>query len=138
MDLPSLRIEDGVVAGISGDSRSAKKKERAQRGPAAMSHISGVKRPLTHTNSFTGERVPVHGVETPHDEELTKVPAIKPRPSSFIQTPLAPSQTLINFIQTPNDLNQTFVKSDIQQLGALNHMPNPTTLPIHPPILPSK
>ncbi|XP_057342002.1 cAMP-specific 3',5'-cyclic phosphodiesterase isoform X3 [Microplitis mediator] len=73
LDLPSLHVEDAVVAGISGESRSAKKKERAQRGPAAMSHISGVKRPLTHTNSFTGERVPVHGVETPHDEELTKV-----------------------------------------------------------------
>ncbi|XP_074110213.1 phosphodiesterase dunce isoform X3 [Cotesia typhae] len=73
LDLPSLRIEDAASTSGSGDSRSAKKKERAQRGPAAMSHISGVKRPLTHTNSFTGERVPVHGVETPYDEELGKV-----------------------------------------------------------------
>lgn len=73
MDLPSLRIEDAVAAAGSTDARAAKKKDRAQRGPAAMSHISGVKRPLTHTNSFTGERVPLHGVETPHEEELGKV-----------------------------------------------------------------
>ncbi|XP_076757418.1 phosphodiesterase dunce isoform X5 [Xylocopa sonorina] len=73
LDLPSLRIEDAVAATGSTDARAAKKKDRAQRGPAAMSHISGVKRPLTHTNSFTGERVPLHGVETPHEEELGKL-----------------------------------------------------------------
>lgn len=73
LDLPSLRIEDAVAAAGSADARAAKKKDRAQRGPAAMSHISGVKRPLTHTNSFTGERVPLHGVETPHEEQLGKV-----------------------------------------------------------------
>ncbi|XP_066584434.1 3',5'-cyclic-AMP phosphodiesterase isoform X2 [Prorops nasuta] len=73
LDLPSLRIEDAVAAAGSVDVRAAKKKDRVQRGPAAMSHISGVKRPLTHTNSFTGERVPQHGVETPHEEELGKL-----------------------------------------------------------------
>ncbi|XP_018057837.1 PREDICTED: cAMP-specific 3',5'-cyclic phosphodiesterase isoform X4 [Atta colombica] len=73
LDLPSLRIEDAVAAAGSADVRAAKKKDRAQRGPAAMSHISGVKRPLTHTNSFTGERVPLHGVETPHEDELGKL-----------------------------------------------------------------
>ncbi|XP_070153184.1 3',5'-cyclic-AMP phosphodiesterase isoform X4 [Polyergus mexicanus] len=73
LDLPSLRIEDAVAATGSVDARAAKKKDRVQRGPAAMSHISGVKRPLTHTNSFTGERVPLHGVETPHEEELGKL-----------------------------------------------------------------
>ncbi|XP_011054222.1 PREDICTED: cAMP-specific 3',5'-cyclic phosphodiesterase, isoform F isoform X3 [Acromyrmex echinatior] len=73
LDLPSLRIEDAVAAAGSVDARAAKKKDRAQRGPAAMSHISGVKRPLTHTNSFTGERVPLHGVETPHEDELGKL-----------------------------------------------------------------
>ena len=71
--MTSLRIEDAVAAVSGTDARVAKKKDRAQRGPAAMSHISGVKRPLTHTNSFTGERVPVHGVETPHEEGLGKV-----------------------------------------------------------------
>lgn len=73
LDLPSLRIEDAVAAAGSVDARAAKKKDRVERGPAAMSHISGVKRPLTHTNSFTGERVPLYGVETPHEEELGKV-----------------------------------------------------------------
>ncbi|KAG7212440.1 hypothetical protein KM043_012755 [Ampulex compressa] len=73
LDLPSLRIEDAVAAAGTMDARAAKKKDRVQRGPAAMSHISGVKRPLTHTNSFTGERVPLHGVETPHEEELGKL-----------------------------------------------------------------
>lgn len=73
MDLPSLRIEDAVAPTGSADARAAKKKDRLEKGPAAMSHISGVKRPLTHTNSFTGERVPVHGVETPDEEKLGKV-----------------------------------------------------------------
>ncbi|CAL1682423.1 unnamed protein product [Lasius platythorax] len=73
LDLPSLRIEDAVAATGSVDVRAAKKKDRVQRGPAAMSHISGVKRPLTHTNSFTGERVPLHGVETPQEEDLGKL-----------------------------------------------------------------
>lgn len=82
LDLPSLRIEDAVAATGSVDARAAKKKDRAQRGPAAMSKISGVKRPLTHTNSFTGERVPLHGVETPHEEELGKVSLWSLMPSS--------------------------------------------------------
>ncbi|XP_046742134.1 cAMP-specific 3',5'-cyclic phosphodiesterase isoform X2 [Diprion similis] len=73
LDLPSLRIEDAVAATGNVDVRAVKKKDRVQRGPAAMSHISGVKRPLTHTNSFTGERVPLHGVETPHEEQLGKL-----------------------------------------------------------------
>ncbi|XP_012265565.2 cAMP-specific 3',5'-cyclic phosphodiesterase isoform X4 [Athalia rosae] len=73
LDLPSLRIEDAVAAPGNVDVRAVKKKDRVQRGPAAMSHISGVKRPLTHTNSFTGERVPLHGVETPHEEQLGKL-----------------------------------------------------------------
>lgn len=73
LDLPSLRIEDAVAATANVDVRAVKKKDRVQRGPAAMSHISGVKKPLTHTNSFTGERVPLHGVETPHEEQLGKV-----------------------------------------------------------------
>jgi hypothetical protein len=43
-----------------------------------MSQISGVKKPLCHTNSFTGEKVPKYGVETPHEDDLGKV--------SFIHT----------------------------------------------------
>jgi hypothetical protein len=38
-----------------------------------MSQISGVKKPLCHTNSFTGEKVPKYGVETPYEEDLGKV-----------------------------------------------------------------
>lgn len=41
-----------------------------------MSHISGVKRALTHTNSFTGERLPKFGVETMKEEELGSVSKI--------------------------------------------------------------
>jgi cAMP-specific phosphodiesterase 4 len=37
-----------------------------------MSQISGVKKPLCHTNSFTGEKVPKYGVETPYEEDLGK------------------------------------------------------------------
>lgn len=44
------------------------------RGPhTTMSQISGINRkPLCHTNSFTGERLPLYGVETPYEEELGK------------------------------------------------------------------
>lgn len=42
---------------------------RSPRGPP-MSQISGVKRPLSHTNSFTGERLPTFGVETVHENAL--------------------------------------------------------------------
>lgn len=35
-----------------------------------MSQISGFKRPLMHTNSFTSDRLPLYGVETPHEATL--------------------------------------------------------------------
>ncbi|GLG93825.1 Calcium/calmodulin-dependent 3',5'-cyclic nucleotide phosphodiesterase 1 [Gryllus bimaculatus] len=63
LDLPSLRVEDA-------EPRAAKKKERRPHGPGTMSQISGVKRPLCHTNSFTGEKLPKHGVETAFEDEL--------------------------------------------------------------------
>ncbi|XP_063621182.1 3',5'-cyclic-AMP phosphodiesterase, isoforms N/G isoform X5 [Cydia splendana] len=64
LDLPSLQVDEA--------SERIKKKEKPRPGGPAttMSQITGVKRTLTHTNSFTGERVPRHGVETPHEEEL--------------------------------------------------------------------
>ncbi|XP_059062175.1 cAMP-specific 3',5'-cyclic phosphodiesterase, isoforms N/G isoform X2 [Achroia grisella] len=67
LDLPSLQVDEG--------SERAKKKEKPRHsGPGTtMSQISGVKRTLTHTNSFTGERVPRYGVETPHEEELGRL-----------------------------------------------------------------
>nr|XP_053631266.1 cAMP-specific 3',5'-cyclic phosphodiesterase-like [Cherax quadricarinatus] len=39
----------------------------------SMSHIQGVKKPLLHANSFTGERLPKYGVDTHHEEELGKI-----------------------------------------------------------------
>jgi cAMP-specific phosphodiesterase 4 len=40
------------------------------RAPRTMSQISGFKRPLMHTNSFTSDRLPLYGVETPHEATL--------------------------------------------------------------------
>ncbi|XP_063890169.1 3',5'-cyclic-AMP phosphodiesterase, isoforms N/G isoform X6 [Helicoverpa armigera] len=65
IDLPSLQVDEGAEA------RAKKKDKPRHAGPATtMSQISGVKRTLTHTNSFTGERVPRYGVDTPHEEDL--------------------------------------------------------------------
>ncbi|XP_071518591.1 3',5'-cyclic-AMP phosphodiesterase 4C isoform X3 [Panulirus ornatus] len=92
LDIPSLRVDDG---------ERPKKKERTVSGSltgsqapqsvlaavpsttstitttghkeVSMSHIQGVKKPLLHANSFTGERLPKYGVETIHEEELGKI-----------------------------------------------------------------
>lgn len=66
LDLPSLRIEDT-------EPRTNKKKERPRHGSTTMSQISGVKKPLCHTNSFTGEKLPKYGVETPYEDDLGKM-----------------------------------------------------------------
>ncbi|XP_041976173.1 cAMP-specific 3',5'-cyclic phosphodiesterase isoform X3 [Aricia agestis] len=64
LDIPSLQVDETT-------ERTKKKEKTRYGGPVGtMSQISGVKRTLTHTNSFTGERVPRYGVETPHEEEL--------------------------------------------------------------------
>ncbi|XP_070139168.1 3',5'-cyclic-AMP phosphodiesterase isoform X7 [Drosophila bipectinata] len=78
-DLPSLRVDENpehaaaTAAGGTGGQHpaggSAANRSRSPRGPP-MSQISGVKRPLSHTNSFTGERLPTFGVETPKENEL--------------------------------------------------------------------
>lgn len=65
--MPSLRIEDTT------DQQRPKKKDVTRTTSGTMSHIQGVKRALCHTNSFTGERVPTHGVETPFEEDLGQV-----------------------------------------------------------------
>lgn len=39
----------------------------------SMSQIQGVKKPLLHANSFSGERLPKYGVDTRQEEELGKV-----------------------------------------------------------------
>lgn len=53
----------------SGGTSSSSNPQRA-RSPRTMSQISGFKRPLMHTNSFTSDRLPVYGVETPHEATL--------------------------------------------------------------------
>lgn len=82
LDLPSFRVEDSVTTEVE---RTSKKDDKPQRA-VPMSCISGVKRPLTHTNSFTGEKLPKYGVETKHEEELGKVSAL---PVSFLRKPYA-------------------------------------------------
>uniref|UniRef100_A0A1L8DLH8 Phosphodiesterase n=2 Tax=Nyssomyia neivai TaxID=330878 RepID=A0A1L8DLH8_9DIPT len=67
-DLPSLRIDENEVANITSTSHPRSRSPRF--GGPPMSQISGVRRPLSHTNSFTGERLPTFGVETPHEAQL--------------------------------------------------------------------
>lgn len=75
LDLPSLRVDEGVGPElVAGRGAATKKKAQGGGGRVVpMSHISGVKRPLTHTNSFTGEKAPKHGVDTPFEDDLGKV-----------------------------------------------------------------
>lgn len=44
--------------------------QKTSRSPRTMSQISGFKRPLMHTNSFTSDRLPLYGVETTHEATL--------------------------------------------------------------------
>lgn len=60
LDLPSL-LDDESQSINSGTTRT--------RG--TMSQISGVKKPLCHTNSLT--KLPKYGVETPYEDELGRV-----------------------------------------------------------------
>lgn len=63
-----MRIDENEIAAQQAQQRS--RSPRGVGGGPPMSQISGVKRPLSHTNSFTGERLPAHGVETPHETAL--------------------------------------------------------------------
>lgn len=68
-DLPSLRIDENEAT-TSTSTSVVQKRSRSPRGPP-MSQISGVSRPLlSHTNSFTGEKLPTYGVETLHESAL--------------------------------------------------------------------
>lgn len=75
LDLPTLRIEDSLknLDAARVTQKSKKKSTDKNGGSTPMSHISGVKRPLCHANSFTGEKLPKHGVETRYEEELGQV-----------------------------------------------------------------
>ncbi|KAI5756117.1 hypothetical protein M8J77_022244 [Diaphorina citri] len=131
LDLPALRIEDSQGSDPRSGGASSKKKDRG--GPPGrtvpMSHISGVKRPLTHTNSFTGEKLPKHGVETASEEELgntlseidswgidifriaelsnnrplTAVAYAAFQNRDLLKTFLIPAKTFINFMMTLED-----------------------------------
>lgn len=91
LDIPTLRLDENqpdegrptskattstsTSAGTSSSSQSGaqSKKKDIKSKVTPMSHISGVKRALTHTNSFAGERLPKYGVETLKEEELGHV-----------------------------------------------------------------
>lgn len=96
LDIPSLRLDDDdgrptssgskatTTGGASTSSQSAggggqssKKKDNIKSKVTPMSHISGVKRALSHTNSFTGERLPKFGVDTLKEDELGHVSTLK-------------------------------------------------------------
>lgn len=89
LDIPTLRLDEiqqnevlqnAKMAGTSGSATSPQpgaqsKKKDVKSKVTPMSHISGVKRELSHTNSFTGERLPKFGVDTLKEEELGQVSA---------------------------------------------------------------
>lgn len=66
VDEVSFELGGGVGAAANQQTPTSR---IPPRGPP-MSQISGVKRPLSHTNSFAGERLPTYGVETPHELPL--------------------------------------------------------------------
>ncbi|XP_062701648.1 cAMP-specific 3',5'-cyclic phosphodiesterase isoform X4 [Aedes albopictus] len=67
LDIPYSR-DDSDSHNPSSLSRS-----RSPRMGERMSQISGFKRPLQHTNSFTSDRLPQYGVDTPHEHQLGQV-----------------------------------------------------------------
>ncbi|XP_029345040.1 cAMP-specific 3',5'-cyclic phosphodiesterase isoform X2 [Acyrthosiphon pisum] len=81
LDIPSLHTDDNQQdearqnkasssSGASSSSQSGPQSKKKVTKVTPMSHISGVKRALSHTNSFAGERLPKFGVDTPKEEEL--------------------------------------------------------------------
>jgi len=84
LDIPSLHTDDNQQdearqnkasssSGASTSSQSGSQSKKKVTKVTPMSHISGVKRALSHTNSFAGERLPKFGVDTPKEEELGHV-----------------------------------------------------------------
>lgn len=69
MRVDEVSFELGGGSGVNTATNQQPPTSRTPRGPP-MSQISGVKRPLSHTNSFAGERLPTYGVETPHELPL--------------------------------------------------------------------
>ena len=75
VDINNLRLEEELVAGGS--------RCKGDLPPAPLSKISGVKKPLGHTNSFCGATLPKYGVEPTleHEAELATVILIISNPS---------------------------------------------------------
>lgn len=68
VDIPYSR-DDTDVLNPASLNRSRSPRSMGER----MSQISGFKRPLMHTNSFTSDRLPMYGVDTPHESQLGQV-----------------------------------------------------------------
>ena len=69
VDINNLRLEEELVVGGGRCVRDG------LPAPAPLSKISGVKKPLGHTNSFCGATLPKYGVEptAQHQTELATV-----------------------------------------------------------------
>ncbi|EFX68222.1 hypothetical protein DAPPUDRAFT_63312, partial [Daphnia pulex] len=80
LDLPSLRVDDSETekarlsaSGPRNGATPASSSASSSHVGRAMSHISGVKRPLSHSNSVTtSEKVAKYGVDTANEHELGK------------------------------------------------------------------
>ena len=83
VDINNLRLEEEFGAGASkskvgdrsGSGGAGGGGSGGKSGGAPLSLISGVKKPLGHTNSFCGSTLPKYGVEPKleHEPELAKV-----------------------------------------------------------------
>ena len=73
MDINNLRLEEEFGAGSSKAKSSSGEIKSGKSAPLSL--ISGVKKPLGHTNSFSGSTLPKYGVEPnlEHEPELAKV-----------------------------------------------------------------
>ena len=73
MDINNLRLEEEFGAGSSKTKSTSSAEKPGKSAPLSL--ISGVKKPLGHTNSFSGSTLPKHGVEPllEHEPELSKV-----------------------------------------------------------------
>ncbi|KAG8224672.1 hypothetical protein J437_LFUL005114 [Ladona fulva] len=125
--VPAAAAADGDASTAQEGAASAERTDGS--GARTMSQISGVKRPLQHTNSYSGERLPKYGVETEDEEELGKYLAdidrwgidmfkigelSNHRPLTavtytvfqerdLLQTFMIPAKTFVNFMMTLED-----------------------------------
>ena len=66
VDINNLRLSED-------DSHQRSKGNGRGKIAPPLSQISGVKKPLGHTNSFSGSKLPEYGVESKHPEDLAQV-----------------------------------------------------------------